>query len=164
MENKQTIFVGTGILIVTGLIIWAMMVGEQSTLDKYKTLSTRDVAQICTTDMATQFHIHPELTIIIDGNKQTIPAEIGITPTCMNSIHTHDDTGVIHIESPVQRDFTLGDFFAVWKQPFDAMHILDKTAMHAGQITMTINGKSANTFENTILKDKDQIVISYQSK
>lgn len=35
-----------------------------------------------------------------------------------NPIHTHDDTGIIHIESPVKRDFTLADFFAVWNKPF----------------------------------------------
>ena len=29
--------------------------------------------------------------------------------------HTHDSTGIIHIESPLKRDFTLGQFFDVWK-------------------------------------------------
>ena len=29
-------------------------------------------------------------------------------------LHTHDRSGVIHIESPTTRDYTLGQFFGVW--------------------------------------------------
>src|SRR3989344_4637794 len=94
--------------------------------------STREIAMSCTIDMYTKFHIHPHLTIIIDGQKHTIPASIGITFSCMHPLHTHDDTGEIHVESPEQRDFTLADFFAVWGKPFNKDQILDyqTDAMH----------------------------------
>jgi hypothetical protein len=29
-------------------------------------------------------------------------------------IHTHDTSGIVHIESPTVRPFTLGQFFDVW--------------------------------------------------
>ena len=40
--------------------------------------------------------------------------------SCFYWIHTHTEDGIIHIESPVRRTFTLGDFFAIWQQPLSA--------------------------------------------
>ncbi len=37
--------------------------------------------------------------------------------TCFYWLHTHAADGIIHIESPVQRTDTLGDFFDEWGQP-----------------------------------------------
>ena len=41
-------------------------------------------------------HWHPELSIYIKGEKQAIPTNIGLGVT-HNPIHTHDDTGIIHL-------------------------------------------------------------------
>ncbi len=61
------------------------------------------------------FHIHQHLDISVDGNPVTVPANIGIDPSVgIAVLHTHDDTGIIHVESPEARDFTLGNFFDVW--------------------------------------------------
>lgn len=127
-------------------------------------LSSRDVALQCTSDMATQFHIHANLEIDISGVRREIPADVGINPSCMNSLHTHDASGQIHIEAPQKRDFTLGDFFAVWKQPFSKNRILDAETDDAHVIRMTVNGAPFDTYENTVLHDDDQIVISYEVK
>ena len=124
--------------------------------------SNREVALSCTLDMYTKFHIHPNLQIIINGQNQVIPANIGIAQDCLRSIHTHDDTGKIHVESPVKRDFTLADFFAVWGKPFNRNQILNSKADDQHVIKQTINGKKVQDFENTIIKDGDQIVISYE--
>ncbi|HTM69113.1 MAG TPA: hypothetical protein VL426_07555 [Candidatus Binatia bacterium] len=126
--------------------------------------SNREIVMSCTTDMATQFHIHPELTIMIDGEKRTIPANIGIDDGCMHPLHTHDDTGVIHVEAPVKRDFTLGDFFAVWHMPFDKDHVLDKTADAGHEVRLLVNGELSQDYGNLLLKDKDKIMIAYQKK
>ena len=37
--------------------------------------------------------------------------------SCFSWLHTHASDGIIHIESPVKRTFTLGDFFDLWSQP-----------------------------------------------
>src|SRR3989344_1406608 len=42
-------------------------------------------------------HWHPELTIFAKGEKQEIPANLGIG-TVHNPMHTHDSSGVIHLE------------------------------------------------------------------
>lgn len=145
--------------VVVAFVALLILSSFQSGVDK----TNREVALSCTTDAFTTFHIHPHLTIIVDGVQQTIPADIGITLACMHPIHTHDTSGTIHIESPQQRDFTLGDFFAVWGQPFSQNQILNYTADASHTITETVNSTTVQTFENTILHDKDNIVITYQS-
>ncbi|MBP6926262.1 MAG: hypothetical protein KBB70_01015 [Candidatus Pacebacteria bacterium] len=154
---------GLIIVVLFGGVLFFMFNQESSKRSFLSTAPTHEIALTCTTDMATTFHIHPVLTIMFDGVKQVIPTNVGIVDGCMNPLHTHDDLGTLHVESPVQRDFTLGDFFTVWKQPFSKTQILDKTVTGAGSITMTINGKPVDTFENTVLVDADQIVINYKS-
>lgn len=160
--SKRNIFVLIFILIMTAAALMGFFKVEQK--DISEPLTSREVALLCTTDMATQFHIHPNLTILINGEKQEIPPNIGINVTCMTSIHTHDGGGVIHVESPIEKDFTLGDFFAVWDKPFDSQNILSFQVDEAHTIVVSVNGEVVDTFENTILRDKDDIVISYQAK
>lgn len=145
--------VGGVVAIAAGLLAWGNL---SSTA-----LTNRQLALSCTSDPLTQFHIHPYLTIIVNGATQTIPADIGVSLACMHPLHTHDDSGEIHIESPQARDFTLGDFFAVWGEPFSATRILGYAADASRTITMTVNGTPADTYENTVLRDGDHIVISY---
>ena len=57
-----------------------------------------------------------KLAIFINGKNHTVPALIGITNYCFYWLHTHDQSGIIHIESPIHRAFTLGNFFDIWKQ------------------------------------------------
>lgn len=60
-------------------------------------------------------HVHQHLDIFVDGKRIPVAAGIGIDPSSFISpLHTHDSTGVIHVESPTKEDFTLGQLFAVW--------------------------------------------------
>jgi hypothetical protein len=70
--------------------------------------------------------IHPFLTIVINGQQQTIPAEIGIEASGNLPIHTHDSSGIIHIESTKVLPFRLRDFFTIWGQPFSKKNILGR--------------------------------------
>jgi hypothetical protein len=66
------------------------------------------------------FHIHAHLDIIINGQYFLVPAQIGIIPDkCFYWLHTHDVTGIIHIESPINSDFTIGQFFDIWNKKFN---------------------------------------------
>ena len=86
----------------------------------------------CQSSEQTIFHIHAHLTIFVNGSARQVPAGIGIpgaraqnTPqgpfiisgNCFYWLHTHAADGIVHIESPVQRTYTLGDFFDEWGQP-----------------------------------------------
>ena len=151
--------IGT-ILAAALLLVWGRIAGDSAKAKR----TNREVALACTTDMATKFHIHPQLEIIIDGQKQEIPVNIGITNFCMNALHTHDTSGVIHVESPEKRDFTVADFFAVWGKPFSKDQILDSKADDTHMIKVTVDTVEVDSYENTVLRDGEKIVISYEIK
>jgi hypothetical protein len=106
----------------------------------------------CETSEQTLFHIHAHLTIFVNGVARQVPAAIGIpgavaqqTPagpfigsgTCFYWLHTHAADGIVHIESPVQRTYTLGDFFDEWGQPLGP----DQAGPAKGHVTVIYNGK-----------------------
>jgi hypothetical protein len=64
----------------------------------------------------TALHIHQHLTVTVDGKPVVVPAEIGIDVASqqLSAIHTHDPSGIIHVESPEVRDFRLGQVFTEW--------------------------------------------------
>jgi len=98
------------------------------------------------------YHIHAHLTVYVNGQPRALPGGIGIpgsqvTPTgegpvasggqCIYWLHTHAPDGVIHIESPTQRIYTLGNFFDVWRQPLSGAQV----ASAKGTVTTFVNGK-----------------------
>lgn len=157
MINNPRIVVVFAVLFALGMVF----LGNAT---KTSSRSNREIALACTTDMATKFHIHPHLEININGERQEIPADIGDSPTCLNALHTHDATGELHVESPERRDFTLADFFAVWNKTYSKDQILDSKVDGEHVIRETVNGQEVADYENTVLRDQDQIIIFYEKK
>ncbi|MGH9410335.1 MAG: hypothetical protein ACRD1V_12880 [Vicinamibacterales bacterium] len=74
-------------------------------------------------------HIHAHLSLFNNGQQIAVPYGIGLVQPfqLLNGfvgrasgfywLHTHDATGIIHIESPTDRVYTLGNFFDVWGEP-----------------------------------------------
>ncbi len=85
------------------------------------------------------FHDHAHLSVFVNGKQRTIPAGIGFAPngSCLYWLHSHTPDGVIHMESPIQHTFTLGDYFAVWSQPLSATQVGPAT----GTVTAFVDGK-----------------------
>jgi len=109
---KLLIAASTLLVIVGGL--WYLSGSSQKSIGER---TNRELALLCDDEMADGFHIHPVLEIVVNGERVSIPPNIGIQKTCMTALHTHTPDGLIHVESPEKRDFTLADFFAVWNQP-----------------------------------------------
>jgi hypothetical protein len=60
-------------------------------------------------------HIHQHLDIYVNGKKVTVPSQIGIYDgQFLTELHTHDASGIMHVESPTKRTFDLAQFFGVW--------------------------------------------------
>jgi hypothetical protein len=92
--------------------------------------------------LATHYHAH--LQILYQGQSVKVPAQIGIKPTCFYWLHTHDDTGVIHIEAPkseASRKFTLGDFFKIWGQPLSSKQVATIQVPAGQQLKVWVNGQ-----------------------
>jgi hypothetical protein len=61
-------------------------------------------------------HFHTHLDVIVDGKQVVVPANVGIDAQAqeLSELHTHDTSGVLHIESPAHRRYVLGQFFDEW--------------------------------------------------
>lgn len=156
------VWVIVAILVIVGLGFWWAKSPHPAEPD-VAGLSHQEKTLVdeCTLDMATRFHIHAHLTVIIDGQEQTVPKNTGITATCMHSLHTHDDTGIIHIESPVKHDFTLAGFFHIWNTSFSATEIFDHTVSADKQLKLFVDGQEVTTAEKTVMEDRKSYVIMY---
>ena len=62
----------------------------------------------------TGFHIHVHLELWKNGAPVPIRAGIGVVGGCFYWLHTHTPDGIIHVEAPEDRKFTLGQFYAIW--------------------------------------------------
>jgi hypothetical protein len=92
----------------------------------------------CQASEQSVFHIHAHLTVFVNGSPRQVPAGIGITNTCLYWLHTHQADGIIHIESPIHRIYTLGNFFDEWNQPLGPNQVGPVT----GHVTAIYNGKA----------------------
>lgn len=93
----------------------------------------------CDTSEQTLFHIHAHLAVFVNGSPRQVPADIGIPGNgkCLYWLHTHAADGIVHIESPVHRTYTLGNFFDEWGQPLGP----DQVGPTKGHVTALYNGK-----------------------
>jgi hypothetical protein len=91
------------------------------------------------------FHIHAHLYILSDGISQPVSKNIGIVgdpiPRCFYWLHTHDRSGLIHMEAPRQQTFTLGQFFDVWGQPLGATQVARLVVPTGQPTTIYVDGK-----------------------
>lgn len=106
----------------------------------------------CEASEQVAYHIHAHLAVFVDGQLRPIPIGIGIVQpeiqqtsdggfagasNCYYWLHVHAQDGVIHIESPTQRTYTLGNFFHIWQQPLSATQV----ASASGAVTAYVDGK-----------------------
>ena len=90
-----------------------------------------------------RLHIHQHLVILDHGKPVPIPANVGQVPAkgCLYWVHTHTPDGIIHIEAPLDRKFTLGNFFAIWGQPLSKTRVATAVASKGTTVTVWVNGK-----------------------
>src|SRR5262249_46869943 len=106
----------------------------------------------CERNEQTLFHIHAHLAVFVSGTPRQVPAGIGIPGaqaqntargpfigggTCFYWLHTHAADGILHIESPVHRTYTLGNLVDEWGQPLGPGQV----GPAAGKVTAIYNGK-----------------------
>ena len=112
----------------------------------------------------TVLHIHQHLDIVINDKPVAVPADIGIASNFISAIHTHDSSGVLHVESPVQKDFTLGEFFTEWGIDFNDNQIGTYTVDQTHKLVVAVNGNPITNVQNYVLKAHDEIEIWYGDK
>ncbi|MDE1829021.1 MAG: hypothetical protein KGI25_01735 [Thaumarchaeota archaeon] len=110
----------------------------------------------CETQEYSTFHIHAHLDTFVNGQHVTVPQYVGIEDNkCLYWLHTHDNSGIIHIEAPQQQNFTLSQFIDVWKNT-------GSTQPPSGDPIIFVNGQEVSTnLANTQLNAHDEIAIVY---
>lgn len=92
----------------------------------------------------TALHIHQHLSVTVDGAPVPVPALIGIDEAQqrISPIHTHDESGIIHVESPEVRTFTLGQVFDEWGQKLGTGQVgTYRDGVDGQTVTVFVNGK-----------------------
>jgi len=148
------------IILVASVIALAAHQYLTNTRTLNTTTSSMDSDQLHTRYLSSRdgvvYHIHAFLRILVDGNEISVPANIGIEPDGrMKYIHTHDATGTIHIESPVQVEFTFGDFMKVWGKRLDPQCF----NTYCGSVKVSVNGNTLADPLTHILQDGDKILV-----
>jgi hypothetical protein len=111
-------------------------------------------------------HIHSHLDVFVDGKQVTVPADIGIdlVKQQISPLHTHDTSGVVHIESPVKADFTLGEFMTEWNVPITKDSIGTLKTGGGKELHVFVNGKEQSGDPSALkLGAHDEIAVVYGS-
>ena len=150
MNKKIKLIIIAGAIIAVA--IWVGIVSVKPS-DDPKSMSAQIV-----------MHIHPRLYIEMDGQTYMVPQNVGIDPsmwkdhsldqygmTGMAPLHTHTNDGMIHVESNVKRDYTLGEFLDIW-----GIDLKGKT------VNATSNGEPITDYRAHVLKDDESIILKIQ--
>ncbi|HEX9709928.1 MAG TPA: hypothetical protein VGB42_08200 [Candidatus Thermoplasmatota archaeon] len=124
-------------------------------------------------------HYHAQLLIYRDGVLRDVPGDIGIDPALtfdsslsecvsggtahgVNPVHTHaGEANLLHIESRVDRTYSLGDFFRTWGQPIGPQATWDLRADANHRLTMTVDGQPSDAWGNLVLQEGMRVRIDY---
>lgn len=111
-------------------------------------------------------HIHEHLDIFINGQQVLVPTNIGVNDAAgfVAPIHTHDETAIIHVESPTLSTFTLGQFFDIWGVLLTKDCIGGYCSQGDKSLKVFINGSAFQGDPRIIeLKEREEIVIAFGS-
>jgi hypothetical protein len=181
-KRRIRIGVGAGVILVAAIVAFVLLSGS----DKPKNSLAQDPTKAQVTPgpwnsgeqglekratalglpdpSDTVFHVHANLEVYTDGHKQKVPANIGINQSSqfITSLHTHDDTGVIHMEAVQPYPFKLGQFFQVWNVPFSKLQL---GSYHPGKglvLQTWVNGKQIKgNPQDYVMKAHDRIVVGF---
>jgi hypothetical protein len=123
----------------------------------------------CLTEETPVHHTHVHLQVLLDGADVTVPAGIGVgrpwgvdatgiiaTGACFAWLHVHDTSGVVHITTPEQKTFTMGQLFEVWGQPLGEGSALG----YHGSVVVLVNGRRVDGDPRAvILENLENIVL-----
>jgi hypothetical protein len=130
-------------------------------------------------------HIHAYLEIYVDGQPVTVPPGAGIVAptgagtsalasnglkTCLYPLHVHDtEPNIVHIESPIKKTYTIGNFFDIWGQQISSTQFMGHAVDGAHQAMYYVFDKDGKMTQVTSdpraigLDEHETVVILYNS-
>lgn len=112
--------------------------------------------------------LHVQLSVTVDGTKVTVPVSIGLNGEEVNggrmvsgfvsAIHTHDDTGLIHVHSPDVRTYTLGQVFDIWGVALAADRVGGYCTGSGHTLSVTANGQKVPGDPRDLKLEPDMLI------
>lgn len=130
---------------------------------QYGALVSRVQAFKLPTQSDTGYHVHAALRIYIEGKQIPVPSQIGIDARegFLAPLHTHDTSGVIHIEASERYPFTLGQLFTIWGVKFTDTQLGGYVSGNGKVLSVYVNGNPVPNPVIYVMNAHDDIVVSY---
>ena len=123
------VIVGAAVAVAAGLVVVSAAgndggsTGSTGGVSAVLVARTRAARVPLLTEEGFATHTHSQLNVSVNGSPKEVPALIGIDTESghIAVLHTHDASGLVHVESPTTKDsYTLGQFLTLWGMPADA--------------------------------------------
>lgn len=144
-------------LVILGIIV-AVVIGISFML-------TKPTIDQSSSNETMLMHIHPRLYLNIDGKPYFVPQNVGVDSDLwkdhsldqygmngMAPLHTHTADGIIHVESKVVRNYTLGEFLDIWG--------LD---LKGKSVSVSVYDEPISDYRNHDFKDDESIIMNITS-
>ena len=158
-EKALVVFVGVATIISLAGFTGLFGIGTTQNNTNEQQQNTVDINQLvqatgvpCLTSEA--FHLHPHLKVTVDGTEELLPANVGIYENCTQELHTHEEDGIIHVESDIDKGYTFQNF----------LNVMGFSIEQSGFITrLTVNGEFHENDTNFKLEDGQEILLEFIS-
>ncbi len=129
--------------------------------------SETDWSKECLSDHSgLAMHIHPRLVIQIENDNYIVGANTGIDtevcPDSMHIVHTHDDSGKLHVETPEPTNITLDVFFEIWGVAFNETRIANYFVNDTHELVMKVDDTISDEWRSHLFSDGETILIHYR--
>lgn len=112
----------------------------------------------------TAVHFHAHLDVFVDAKPVAVPADLGLGSNDLAELHTHDTSGVLHIEAPANGSWVLGQLFDEWNVRLNSQQIGGLKVGHGSTLRVYVNGRQVNANPATVqLKSHEEIAVVYGS-
>lgn len=166
-QNRMMIIAGASVVALAviafaGAIFFGLGNGSNSASTPTVTPG-RTIAGIgCNYGEQTTYHVHAHLTMLNAGKQVALPAFIGFNydHDCLYWTHTHDASGIIHVEAPNTIYPKLGGVFDVWGKPLSRSRMGTVSVKPGQSMKVYVNQKpySGNP-RNIVLSQHTDITI-----
>ena len=170
MQQELVTGIALGLLTVAILsgVYW-LNLPEPESEENYDDLLKSAICIYALQGIVSDYHYHFWLNITANGDRVEIPANVGFeynddsSVLFIHPIHTYDNSGQVHVETIANATVTLGDFFAIWEQPFSSEEVLDYNVDDTHTLRMTVDGIDSQAWKAQELGPYLVIEIFYEA-
>jgi hypothetical protein len=113
-------------------------------------------------DAGNAVHFHVHLQVLLMAGEVEVPGGIGIAPGGgVSPVHTHDTSGIIHVEADAAQPFTLGQLFTEWGQPLGPDSIGRVHARPGYSIMWFVDGQRVSDPASVVLRPH-QVIVAFE--